>query len=421
MKKFLLYLTILFASLQMYSQTVTITESAGWLESAYVKWQPVSGAQSYNVYYSGNGITNQKIDTQLIRSYGTYFRADVLGLAAGSYTVSVKAVIAGVEGDAATTQSLTVLAHDRNGFAFQGGRIPGGYNIDGTPKSNAVIIYVSEATKNTVSLTVTGATTNPCVGLQNILFGFKRGLDNRPLIVRLIGNITDMNVMDGGDIVIENKNNASGSITFEGVGNDAVCNGWGVRLKYASNIEIRNLATMNVNSTAGDDFGMQQDNDHIWVHNNEMFYGNAGSDADQIKGDGALDNKGSTYCTFSYNHFWDSGKCSLLGLSEDTTVGLYVTYHHNWFDHSDSRHPRVRFYSAHIYNNYYDGVSKYGAGSTSGSSLFVENNYFRNSKRPMMISMQGTDVWSSSKQANDPVNVGTFSDEDGGIIKAFNN
>ena len=265
-------MAMLFASLQMYSQTVTITESAGWLESAYVKWQAVSGAQSYNVYYSGNGVINQKIDTQLIRSYGSYFRADVLGLAAGTYTVSVKPVISGVEGTGTTTSSLTVLAHDRNGFAFQGGRIPGGYNMDGTPKSNAVVVYVSENTKNTVSLTVTGATTNPCVGIQNILFGFKKGLDNRPLIVRLIGNITDMDVMDGGDIVIENKNNASGSITFEGVGNDAVCNGWGVRLKTASNIEVRNLATMNVNSTAGDDFGMQQDNDHIWVHNNDMFY-----------------------------------------------------------------------------------------------------------------------------------------------------
>jgi pectate lyase len=421
MKKFLLYMAMLFASLQIYSQAVTITESIGWLESAYVKWQPVSGAQSYNVYYSGNGITNQKIDNQLIRSYGTYFRADVLGLAAGSYTVVVKPVIAGVEAAGTTTQNLTVLAHDRNGFAFQGGRIPGGYNMDGTAKSNAVVVYVSEKTKNTVSLTVTGATTNPCIGIQNILYGFKKGLDNRPLIVRLIGSITDMDVMDGGDIVIENKNNASGSITFEGVGNDAVCNGWGVRLKTASNIEVRNLATMNVNSTAGDDFGMQQDNDHIWVHNNDMFYGNAGSDADQIKGDGALDNKTSTYCTFSYNHFWDNGKASLLGLSENTTSGLYVTYHHNWFDHSDSRHPRVRFYSAHIYNNYYDGIAKYGAGSTLGSSLFVENNYYRNAKYPMLTSLQGTDVWSSAKQANDPANMGTFSGEDGGSIKAFNN
>ncbi|KDN55836.1 pectate lyase family protein [Flavobacterium seoulense] len=421
MKKILLYLAVLFTSLQMYSQSVTITESAGWLESAYVKWQPVSEAQSYNVYYSGNGITNQKIDTQLIRSYGTYFRADVLGLAAGTYTVTVKPVVAGVEGTGTTTQNITVLAHDRNGFAFQGGRIPGAYNIDGTVKSNAVIVYVTENTKNTVSLNVTGATTNPCVGIQNILFGFKKGADTRPLIVRLIGNITDMDVMDGGDIVIENKNNASGSITFEGVGNDAVCNGWGIRLKSASNIEIRNLGTMNVNSTAGDNIGLQQSNDHVWVHHNDMFYGNAGSDADQIKGDGSLDNKGSTYCTFSYNRFWDNGKCSLLGLSENITTGLYVTYHHNWFDHSDSRHPRVRFYSAHIYNNYYDGVSKYGAGSTLGSSLFIENNYYRNSKYPMLTSMQGTDVWSSSKQANDPGNMGTFSGENGGTIKAFNN
>lgn len=421
MKKILLYMTMLFASLQVFSQAVTITESAGWLESAYVKWQPISQAQSYNVYYTGNGIVNQKIDNQLIRSYGTYFRADVLGIAAGSYTITIKPVIAGVEGEASTTQNISVLAHDRNGFAFQGGHIPGAYNINGTPKANAVIIYVTENTKNTVSLNVTGATTNPCVGIQNILFGFKKGSDNRPLIVRLIGNVTDMDVMDGGDIVIENKNNASGSITFEGVGNDAVCNGWGIRLKSATNVEIRNLATMNVNSTAGDDIGLQQSNDHIWVHNNEMFYGNAGSDADQIKGDGALDNKGSTYCTFSYNHFWDSGKCSLLGLSENTTSGLYVTYHHNWFDHSDSRHPRVRFYSAHIYNNYYDGVSKYGSGSTLGSSLFVENNYYRNAKRPMMISLQGTDVWNSAKQANDPGNMGTFSSENGGMIKAFNN
>ena len=205
------------------------------------------------------------------------------------------------------------------------------------------------------------------------------------------------------------------------MGNDAVANGWGVRLKSASNIEVRNIGAMNCNSTAGDDFGLQQDNDHVWVHNCDMFYGDAGSDADQIKGDGALDNKNSTYITFSYNHFWDNGKASLLGLSEGTTTGLYITYHHNWFDHSDSRHPRVRYYSAHVYNNYYDGNAKYGVGSTMGSSVFVEGNYFRNCKHPMMTSMQGTDVWNTSTLKNDPNNMGTFSGEDGGTIKAFNN
>lgn len=123
----------------------------------------------------------------------------------------------------------------------------------------------------------------------------------------------------------------------------------------------------------------------------------------------------------AYNHFWDSGKASLLGLSEGTTSGLYITYHHNWFDHSDSRHPRVRYYSAHIYNNYFDGVSKYGSGSTLGSSLFLEGNYFRNSKNPMLTSLQGTDIWDETNQVNNAGTMGTFSGEAGGSIKAFNN
>jgi len=406
---------------QLWAQSLTITEASGWLETAFVKWQPVSGAQSYNVYYTGNGFTDKKIDDQLIRSYGSYFRADIPGLKAGTYTVKVKPVVNGTEGSGATTSNLTVAAHDRNGFAFEGGRVPGGYKADGTPKDNAVILYITQNTKNTISMNITGASTNPCIGLQNILYAIKKGKDTRPFIIRLIGNITDMTVMEGGDVVIENANNASSYVTFEGIGNDAVANGWGVRLKSASNIEVNNLGFMNCNSTAGDNVGMQQDNDHVWVHNCDLFYGNAGSDADQIKGDGALDNKTSTYITLSYNHFWDNGKASLLGLSEGTTSGLYITYHHNWFDHSDSRHPRVRYYSAHIYNNYFDGVAKYGSGSTLGSSLFVEGNYFRNSKHPMLTSLQGTDIWDEANQVNNAGTMGTFSGEAGGSIKAFNN
>ncbi|MDR7369609.1 T9SS type A sorting domain-containing protein [Flavobacterium aquidurense] len=421
MMKKLLYLIFLLAILPLSAQQITFTESSGWLESAFVKWTPLTGADTYNVYYTGGGQTNKKIDNELIRSYGSYFRADIPGLAAGNYTITVKPVTASVEGTGSTTSSLTVLPQDRTGFAFDGGRVPGGYNADGTPKTGAVILYITQNTKNTISMNITGASANPCVGLQNILYGIKKGKDTRPFIIRLIGNITDMTVMEGGDITIENTNNASSYLTIEGIGNDAVINGMGIRLKSASNIEVSNLGFMNCNSTAGDNVGLQDKNDHVWVHNCDLFYGDAGSDADQIKGDGAMDNKGSTFITFSYNHFWDSGKSSLLGLSEDTTTGLYITYHHNWFDHSDSRHPRVRFYSAHIYNNYYDGVSKYGAGSTMGSSLFVEGNYYRNSKHPMMTSLQGTDVWDEAGQKNNPGTMGTFSGEAGGSIKAFNN
>ena len=412
MNKILFILSWVFSIALLNAQTFNITQQKGSLESAYVKWEPVVGAESYNVYYSGAGITDKKIDTQLIRSYGTYLRADVLGLAAGTYTVKVVPVTSGTEGDPAISGPIEVLPHDRNGFAHQGGRVPRAYNMDGTLKDNAVVIYITQNTKNTVTLNVTGATTNPCVGLQTILDGFKKGKDNRPLAVRLIGNITDPSYLLGGDIVIENNNLVSSSITFEGVGEDAYANGWGLRIKNASNVEVRNLGFMLTDASEGDNIGLQQGNDHIWVHNNDLFYGKAGGDADQAKGDGAMDVKKSTYVTLSYNHFWDSGKANLLGLSEGTVAGLFATYHHNWYDHSDSRHPRVRYYSAHVYNNYFDGNSKYGAGATMGSSLFLEGNFFRNTKYPMLISMQGSDIFSGP---------GTFSSENGGVIKAFNN
>ena len=411
---------LLLGAAALQAQTLAIKDAAGWLESAYVTWQTSGKADSYDVYVNGSGVSNQKLDNPLIRSYGSHWRADALGLKAGTYTLKVVPVVGGVEGTAVTTSALTVSAHDRSGFAFSGGNVPSAYNMDGTPMTGAVILYLTQKTKDTISLTVTGANSNPCVGIQTILDAFAKGKDGRPLIVRVVGQVTDPTYTQGGDILLGNKNLATGHMTFEGVGDDATADGWGVRVKGATNLEVRNLGVINVNSTALDDIGLQQDNDHVWVHNNDHFYGMPGSAADQFKGDGAMDVKLSTYVTIAYDHFWDNGKCSLLGLSENTTSGLYITYHHNWFDHSDSRHPRVRFYSAHVYNNYYDGNDKYGAGSTMGSSVFEEGNWFRNCKYPMLTSLQGTDVWDPTKQVDDP-KLGSFSSEDGGTIKAWNN
>ena len=75
--------------------------------------------------------------------------------------------------------------------------------------------------------------------------------------------------------------------------------------------------------------------------------------------------------------------------------------------------PKINQKFYNVYNNYYDGNSKYGIGNTQGGSVFSEANYFRNCKYPMLISKQGSDI------AGD--NEGTFSGEDGGIIKSFNN
>jgi len=401
---------------------VSLQKVSGSLESAYAEWVS-DGSDSYNVYYSGGGASDVQVDASLIRKYGSMYRVDAVGLKAGEYTLKVVPVKGGKEGVATTSEKIAVLAHDRSGFAFSNGHVPGAYNADGTLKKEAVVLYVSEKTKNTVTLGVTTSgkgDVTECVGLQNILTALKKGYDKRPIAIRLLGNVTDPDVTDKGDILVDMGKKEGLSMTIEGIGNDATANGWGIRIKNAQDVEIRNIGIMNVNSGEGDNIGLQQDNKYIWVHNCDFFYGHAGSDKDQVKGDGALDCKKSTYVTFSYNHFWDNGKSNLLGLSEGTTDGIYITYHHNWYDHSDSRHPRVRFYSAHVYNNFYDGISKYGAGSTLGSSVFMESNYFRNCKYPMMTSMQGSDVYAGGVK-RDPKNYGTFSDEDGGTIKAFNN
>jgi pectate lyase len=199
------------------------------------------------------------------------------------------------------------------------------------------------------------------------------------------------------------------NLTIEGIGNDAAISGFGLLLRNAGNVELRNFAVM---LCMDDCVSIDTGNCNLWVHNMDFFYGKTGGDSDQAKGDGTVDLKGaSTYLTISENHFWDSGKSSLCGMKSDCYTDYYVTYSKNWFDHSDSRHPRIRGGNIHVYNNYYDGNAKYGVGVTTGGSAFVENNYFRNCKDPMLISQQGTDAKGT----------GTFSGEDGGYIKEYGN
>ncbi len=204
-------------------------------------------------------------------------------------------------------------------------------------------------------------------------------------------------------------------VTVEGIGNDATANGWGFHITGCTNVEIRNIGVMNMKGGTKDGIGFEGNCDHVWVHNCDFFYGHNWG-GDQAKGDGSLDTKKTTYVTHSYNHFWDSGKCNLQGMKDASEANAYVTYHHNWYDHSDSRHPRIRRATVHIYNNYFDGNAKYGVGVTLGASAFVENNYFRSTAKmkPMLSSMQGTDIAHGK-------NGQTFSGEDGGIIKAYGN
>lgn len=397
---------------------LTLTEQSGWLESAYVEWQPVKNAEGYVAYVkeaSASDDAYEKLDDTLIRQYADYWRADALGLKEGSYVMKVTAVLKDGKTVSESTSSLEVEKYDRSGFAFsenskfQTGS--GAYNDDGTLKKDAQVIYVTPETAKTCTAVVNG---KEVTGFQSILDAKQSAgtKDTSPLDFRIVGCVTadDVDHFSSSAEGIQLKGKSAYTemnITIEGVGEDAAVQGFGFLVRNSGNVEFRNFAVM---AFMDDGISLDTKNCNIWVHNMDIFYGSTGGDSDQAKGDGSVDIKGaSTNVTVSYVHFWDSGKCSLCGMSDSTE--FLVTYHHNWFDHSDSRHPRIRVASVHIYNNYFDGNAKYGVGTTKGSSAFVEANYYRNCKNPMMSSMQGTDA----------LGQGTFSGENGGMIKAYNN
>ena len=395
---------------------VVITEAKGWLESAYVKFTKLAGISKYNVYVNG-----KTIDTQLVRDYGTYGRADAVGLAAGTY--SVKVVPVGDDGKefadcAGEATDISVRAINRDGYAhYNTSDGIGAYNNDGTLKAGARVLYVTKNNAKTVTLSMNvGKKEEIRTGIQDILKAYEKGAETRPLAIRIIGQLrkADMPELGSSAIGLQVKGKSQNmNLTIEGIGNDATLHGFGVLCRNCRYVELRNFAVM---MHPEDGISFDTNNEHIWGHHLDIFYGeNKGGD--KAKGDGSFDVKGTLYCTVSDNHFWDSGKCHLNSNGDEVD---FVSYHHNWYDHSDSRHPRVRkSQHLHVFNNYFDGNSKYGVGATTGSCIFVEKNYYRNCKYPMLISKQGSDIHNgvgSSDQTK-----GTFSSEDGGMIKAYDN
>ena len=404
------------------SAATSIKEVGGWFESGYVTWNLVEGASTYSVYCKSVDGSYSKLDAELVRNYGDYGRADVIGVKAGTYQFKIVPVDEeGTEmtGQAVESSTFEVKAHDRAGFAHFNYSGVGAYKDDGTLKDNAKVLYVTSKTAKTVTcpvVTDNKGKVETFTGLQTIIDARQKGYDTTPLVIRIIGLI-EANDMDhfsssAEGLQIKGKNaNSEMNITLEGVGNDATIRGFGILLRNCKSVEIRNFAVM---LCMDDCISLDTDNSNCWVHNIDFFYGKTGSASDQAKGDGSLDCKAdSKYMTFSYNRFWDSGKMALCGMTSETGEN-FISYHHNWFDHSDSRHPRVRTMTVHVYNNYFDGISKYGVGATTGSNVFVESNYFRNTNKPMMISLQGTDIVNGEKNA-------TFSGEAGGMIKAYGN
>lgn len=173
------------------------------------------------------------------------------------------------------------------------------------------------------------------------------------------------------------------NLSFYGT-DDFVMDRIGLFCVRASNIIIRNINFRQPKADNGADAVSMQECDGVWVDHCTFTSLNQTKDYE----DGSCDiTHGSKNVTVSWNRFIKTQKSCLVGHSNSQTsdTGITVTFHHNWFDNSSSRHPRVRFGKAHVYNNFYDGCTTYGAGSAYGAMVLVEYNYFDGVQLPTDI------------------------------------
>ncbi|TDC31476.1 right-handed parallel beta-helix repeat-containing protein [Micromonospora sp. KC213] len=154
--------------------------------------------------------------------------------------------------------------------------------------------------------------------------------------------------------------------------------GCGLNISGDRNVIIRNLTFRNWNDDA---INVQEYATNIWIDHNTFTSGY----------DGAVDIKrGSDFVTVSWNRVHAHDKSMLLGHSDSNasqdTGRLRVTYHHNYFDGSNQRHPRVRFGNpVHVFNNYYRANHGYGVASTMNAGVLVEGNYFESVADPFHL------------------------------------
>ena len=191
-----------------------------------------------------------------------------------------------------------------------------------------------------------------------------------PFIIMVSGTIS----FDDMITVVANK-------TILGVGSSAHITGGGLQLgsttRPGNNVIIRNIR---FTDASDDSVSVTNSAHHVWIDHCDFSAGF----------DGLLDVKRqSDFVTVSWNHFHDHSKTLLLGHSDTYTADighLRVTYHHNFFDGTEQRHPRARFGEpVHVYNNYYLNNGLYGIASTENAGLVVEGNYFSGVAFPIYV------------------------------------
>lgn len=416
----------------------TITAAGGWNETIWAEISGISDAEITAVHYSGTTsgqLTGQDLQ-YLVRDASGGSRIDIPGVPAGSYTLTVTTTSGTL-----TESGIVVEAQDRSGYAHFGyTEGVGAYRDDGTLKENAIVLYVTEENKETVSVTSKDGTT--VTGIGNILNSRGRSsnggsktnsnqdilrklaADGTPLVVRIIGTVTlptgltAYNSKDYGGSVGDNgamaRMQGGKDITVEGIGVGAAIDGWGLHFicgggdyarGWGKSFEVRNLSFRNVPE---DCVGMEgeQDGDVLaapvercWIHHCAFYAPTIANPAESDKGggDGACDFKRGQYFTNSYCYYEGYHKTNLVGGS-DSNLQYHMTYHHNYWKQCESRGPLARQANIHMYNNIFEGQSSYCMNPRANAYIFSEYNLFLNSKNPVRVKLGAVKSYQDSFQ-----------------------
>ncbi|MBB2946535.1 pectate lyase [Actinoplanes lutulentus] len=200
-------------------------------------------------------------------------------------------------------------------------------------------------------------------------------VDTTDELLDAIDTVGAMVIQVSGTIAITSKQGVRPNKTIVGAGANATITGGGFDFYRSSNVIVRNLTFVGAEDDA---VNVGQQSHHIWIDHNTF----------RSPVDGSIDIvRGADYVTVSWNHFAGTDKSMLIGHSDgaaSSDIGhLKVSIHHNWFDGSRQRHPRVRFGEpVHVYNNLFEGNELYAVASTMNAGVVVEGNSFTNVPYP---------------------------------------
>ncbi|MEU8261145.1 cellulose binding domain-containing protein [Micromonospora sp. NPDC048999] len=365
-----------------FTGNVTVTNLGDPISGWTVRWsfgagQQVTEAWNATVTQSGSSVTATNV------SYNA-------GLPTNGSTSF------GFNGTWNNSSNPTPTSFTLNGVTCTGGVAPtGNPTTSAPPTSPPQTGLVGWATQNG-GTTGGGSATATTVSSASALTS--AASSTSPAVIRISGTITCSGMLR----VRSNKTilgNAGATIA-----------GCGFNISGDRNVIIRNITFRDWDDDA---VNVEQSATNVWIDHNTFTNGY----------DGTVDIKrGADFITVSWNRVYNHDKTMLLGHSDDNgsqDLGhLRVTYHHNWFDASTQRHPRVRFGNpVHVYNNYYYNNSGYGVASTMSAGVLVESNYFENVKDPYHLGEAASGPGSLVARNNYLVNSG--SGQTGGSVASI--